>query len=280
MQPDAEGAARLHGRTAFSFDVVEAPQRYEFFASSAAVGCGAGAIAFTVEPELDPLTWEPVGGSAKKLRAYVRRLRRRGVEAVALRPGVPPEPKFRRAADALVAAWRRAAPARAYLLELDPWRRAQEKRYFAVSDPKDSDALWSLLVAHPVYGLEGWHLCHLIRHPDAPKGVAELVVASAIETLGDEGVRYATFGTVASLRAVDSRGFGPASRFALRAGYRLASRAVSHARAAQFPRKIQPGPWPLRYMVVFPRRAVASASLAMLRLAHAFGEGAAPRPGR
>jgi len=190
-------------------------------------------------------------------------------------PGVLPEPGFRRAAEALAAAWRRAAPARAYLLELDPWRRAPEKRYFAVSDPKDSDALWSLLVAHPVYGLEGWHLCHLIRHPNAPRGVAELVVASAIETLGDEGVRYATFGPVALPHAVDPRGFGPATRLALRAGNRLASRALGHTRAAQFPRKIQPGPWPLRYMLVFPRHSVASAGLAMLRLAHALGESAA-----
>jgi len=38
MQPVPEGAARLYGRTAFSFDVVEAPQRYEFFASSSVPG--------------------------------------------------------------------------------------------------------------------------------------------------------------------------------------------------------------------------------------------------
>jgi len=241
--------------------------------ASAAVACGAGAIAFTAEPELDPLSWEPLGRSAKKLRAYVRRLRRRGVEAVALPAGAPPEPEFRRAAEALAAAWRCAARARAYLFELDPWRRAREKRYFAVADPKDPDALWSLLVAHPVYAFEGWHLCHLIRHPDAPKGVTELVVASAIETLGDEGVRYATFGPVAVPRPVDPRGLGPVARLALRAGFRLASRG--HARAAQFPRKIQPGPWPLRYMVVYPRGAVAGAGLAMLRLAHARGEATA-----
>ena len=163
----------------------------------AAVEAGGAAAQITAEPEIDPLTYEPAGGSAKKLRAYARRLERAGVRGVALMPGeVASLPEFRRSAEALVRSWKeRARHTAAHILDLDPWQRAAEKRYFAVFDPKQGDTMWSLLIAHPVHAQEGgWHLCHLMRHPDAPKGVNELAVLTAIEALGDAGSRYATFG--------------------------------------------------------------------------------------
>jgi len=326
-----ETAVRRYGRTAFSFDVLEAPERYAvhvsrrvagafvpyrsvggvdavigeplapepqlaevtreflearraagrrvigFCASEAfaraAVEAGAAAAQITAEPELDPATYEPVGGSSKKLRAYARRMRRAGVQVVALPAGAGRVPaEFCAPADALIERWKRRAVSRAgHILEVEPWRLAREKRYFAVFDPKSADRMWSLLIAHPVYALEGWHLCHLVRDPEAPKGVTELAVLSAIEQLGDEGVRYATFGPYAVPRAGEFLGFRPLAERGVRRLYRFAATTGGYGSSVEFYRKVQSGPWRPRYLVIHPRRAVVRGFYAIMRLSHVLG---------
>jgi lysylphosphatidylglycerol synthetase-like protein (DUF2156 family) len=326
-----ERAVRLWGRTACSFDVLDATAQYAFFASQrvpgalvpykvvgradavigeplapeeglaevtrefiedrgaagrrvvgfcaseafarAAVSVGAAAAQITAEPEIDPLTYEPTGGSAKKLRAYARRLERAGVRGMALLPGEASSlPEFRAAAEALVSSWKQGARhTAAHILDMDLWHRANEKRYFAVFDPKASDTLWSLLVAHPVYGLGGWHLSHLMRNPVAPKGVNELAVLTAIESLGDAGARYATFGPYPVPRAGEFIGFGPRAERIVRFAYHIAADRIGYGSSVEFYRKIQAGPWRSRYLVVWPRRALVRGFYAMTRLAHVFG---------
>lgn len=325
-----EEAVRAWGRTAFSFDVLEEPDRYSLFRSErvpgaivpyktvgrvdavmgeplappedlaevtrefietrgamrrrvvgfcaseefarAAASVGAAAAQITAEPELDPVTYEPVGGSAKKLRVYARRLMRSGVQGVALPAGRAHEdPTFRTAAEEIVSSWKqRARHTNAHILEIDLWKRADEKRYFAVFDPKSS-GLWSLLVAHPVHGNEGYHLCHLMRHPDAPKGVNELVVLTAIDALGDEGVRYATFGPYPVPTPGEFIGFGPTSERIVRRMYSIAANQIGYGSSIEFYRKIQANPWRPRYLVIWPRRALVTGFYTMTRLAHVFG---------
>jgi lysylphosphatidylglycerol synthetase-like protein (DUF2156 family) len=326
-----ERAVRAWGRTAFSFDVLEAPDGYAFHESTrvpraivpyrrvgrvdavmgeplapidameevtrefldaraaqrrrvvgfcaseefarAAAAHGAAAAQITGEPEIDPATYEPVGGSAKKLRVYARRLLRAGVQGMALPTGTRRfDPGFQRAAEEIVTAWKeRARGTSAHIMEIDLWKLGEEKRYFAVCDPKSSDRLWSLLVAHPVYANEGWHLCHLIRHPDAPKGVNELAVLTAIETLGDEGVRYATFGPYAVPHAGEFIGFGRRAERIVRWAYDIAATQIGYGSSVEFYRKIQAGPWRPRYLVIWPRRALVRGFYTMTRLAHVFG---------
>lgn len=326
-----ERAVREWGRTAFSFDVLEAPDRYAYFASQrvpgaivpfkrvgrvdavigeplapidrlpevvheflesraalrrrvvgfcateafarAAAAKGAAAAQITGEPELDPVSYEPVGGSAKKLRVYARRLMRSGVQGTVL----PTDPArlphaFRGAAESLVAVWKaRSRNTQAHILEIDLWQRAEEKRFFAVFDPKSSDTIWSLLVAHPVYGNEGWHFCHLMRHPDAPKGVNELVVLTAIEALGDEGFRYATFGPYAVPEAGEFLGFGPLAERIVRRIYHLVATRIGYGNSVEFYRKVVAGPWQPRFLVIWPRRSLVRGFYTMTRLAHVFG---------
>jgi len=326
-----EEAVQRFGRTAFSYDVLEFPERYAFHISRsvpdalvpyrivgrvdavvgeplapverlaevthefldarraagrcvvgfcasedfarAAVERGAAAAQITAEPEIDPVSYEPAGGSAKKLRAYARRLRRAGVAPLALPAGTSRIPReFALPAQALIERWKRLAVARsAHVLEVDPWRRAAEKRYFAVFDPKADDRMWSLLIAHPVHALDGWHLCHLVRDPDAPKGVTELAVLTAVEALGDEGVRYATFGPWAVPHAGEFLGFGPLAERVVRRIYRFAATTAGYGSSVEFYRKVQSGPWRPRYLVVYPGRALVRGFYAMMRLSHVFG---------
>jgi lysylphosphatidylglycerol synthetase-like protein (DUF2156 family) len=332
VDPEALAEAlRHHGRTAFAFDVLQAPERYGFFQSRtvpgaivpyrsvgrgdvvigeplapadalervtrefledradrgrrvlgfvasedfarAAIACGASAAQLTSEPEIDPVTWEPAGGSAKKMRQYVKRLRKEGYEGRALpaRSAVIRD-EFRRGAEALIRTWIREGVGRsAHILEVDAWRLPAEKRYFAVYDPKDEERLLALLIAHPVYALDGWHLCHLVRDPKAPKGVAELVVSRAIETLGDEGCRYATFGPFPEPQMGEFLGVGRTMERIVRRAYDLAGRRGGYARSVEFYRKVQAGTWRRRYMVFFPRKVVLRNFLTLVRMTHVLG---------
>jgi lysylphosphatidylglycerol synthetase-like protein (DUF2156 family) len=259
-------ARRAAGRAVLGFCVTEPFMQ-------AAVAAGASAAQILAEPEFDPSRFEPRGGSAKKLRAYTRRLRRAGFEAVALPAGAPKVPDdFRRSADALVAAWLACGVARsAHVLEVDAWRRVAEKRYFAVFEPGRSGRLCSLLIAHPVYARAGYHLCHLIHAPDAPKGASELVALKALETFGEEGVRHATFGPVAQSCAQGYENMAWLGRALFGLGYPLAARFGHYADASEFYRKFNAGPWKPRWVVLYPRGALVRPLLSLLRLTHVLG---------
>jgi len=241
--------------------------------AQAAVAAGASAVQILAEPEFDPTRFEPRGGNAKKLRAYTRRLGRAGFEAVALPAGTPKIPDdFRHSADALVADWLARGVARsAHVLEVDAWRRVDEKRYFAVFDPGRPGRLCSLLIAHPVYARAGYHLCHLIHAPDAPKGASELVALKALQTFGDEGVRHATFGPVAWAAARDYQNMPLLGRALFGLGYPLMARFGHYADANEFYHKFHPGPWTARWVVIYPRGALARPLLSLLRLTHVLG---------
>lgn len=233
---------------------------------------GGAALQLTAEPVIDPATYEPTGGSAKKLRAYVRRLRRSGVDACELPRMRAAPPELRRSVEAITRAWiDRGVARRAHLLEVDAWNRLEEKRLFAVFDPKEADRLWALLIAHPVYAENGWHLCHLIRCPDAPKGVNELAVMGAIERLADEGVRYATFGPFAVPRAGEFLGASGLRAAFVRRAYELAAVFVGYAGSVEFYRKVQSGPWLPRYLAFTPASVVVRPFLVAAELTRAFG---------
>jgi hypothetical protein len=236
----------------------------------AAVSAGASAVQLAAEPELDPVTYEPHGSSAKKFRAYVHRMERTGVEAVALPARTREVPAvFRLSAELLIKNWvTYGVSRRAHLLDIEPWRFSEEKRYFAVYEPRSRNHMWALVIAHPVYPLKGWHLCHLVRSPDAPEGALELAVMRAIETFREEGVRYLTLGPYANGDVGDYLNVGPIAHWIIDRAYGLTSRMGGHAKGRGFYRKVQPGPWAPRYLIFSPRRAYLRGLRAAMQASH------------
>ncbi|MCH2187027.1 phosphatidylglycerol lysyltransferase domain-containing protein, partial [Myxococcota bacterium] len=115
--------------------------------AEAAVEVGAAAAQWTAEPELDPVHYQPSGKHAKKLRSYVRKLRSHGVEAREMAQAVQIEDRDRVATERLVADWLQHGPPRgSHLLEVEPWVRSDDKRFFGVFDPESEDRLWSVLI--------------------------------------------------------------------------------------------------------------------------------------
>jgi hypothetical protein len=127
------------------------------------------------------------------------------------------------------------------------------------------------VIAHPVYALAGYHLCHLIHAPDAPKGATELAALTALQTFADEGVRYATFGPVAWSDARGYENMASLGRALFGLGYPLVARFAHYANASEFYRKFHAGPWTPRWVVLYPRRALARPVLSLLRLTHVLG---------
>lgn len=243
----------------------------------ASVASGAAAVEVLAEPEVDPSRFEPRGGHAKKLRSDVRRLEQAGFQAVALPAHAWKLPDdFCHAADELVATWlARGVSRSAHVLNLDAWRLVSEKRYFAAFDPERPQRLCSLLIAHPVYGRSGYHLCHIVRHPSAPRGASELVVLKALRTFRDEGVSYASFGPVARPRSGSCENLGLIGRAIFGAVYPRMARLGHFTQAAEFRRKFHPGPWSPRWIVVHPPGALGRSLMGLLRFTHVLG--AAPR---
>jgi len=239
--------------------------------AEAAVEAGAAAVQFTAEPELDPAHYKPSGKHAKKLRSYVKRLRLAGVEGVEAEKAAS-SAAFRNSADHLIDTWLAHGPPRnSHLLEVDPWIGSEHKRYFAVPNPEEPNQLWSLLIAHPIWARSGWHLCHLMHAPEAPRGVNELAVLTAIERLGEEGCRYATFGPFSSPTAGNFLGFGRIWHPLLKYIYDTVARRVGYAHTLEFYEKVQAPPWADRYMVMTPRHFPVRALGALMELTHVLG---------
>ena len=241
--------------------------------ADAAVEVGAAAAQWTAEPELDPVHYRPTGKHAKKLRAYVRKLKESGVECAEARlEAGSPERAFRDAADRLVGDWLAHGPPRgSHLLEVAPWLHAEEKRFFAVANPEDPGILWSLLIAHPIWGREGWHFCHLMHAREAPRGVNELAVLTAIETVAAENSPYVTFGPFASPQAGPFLGFGRIWQPLLRRVYDTVAQKSGYTHTLEFYEKVQAHPWADRYMVVTPKHFPLRPLRALLDLTHALG---------
>jgi len=254
------------GRAVLGFSV---PRSF----AEAAVEAGAAAVQLTAEPELDPLHYHPSGKHAKKLRSYVKKLRSSGVEAVSIpQKNGAPSAAFRASADRLIEEWiAHGPPRKSHLLEVDPWIGAEHKRYFSVTSPSNAEKTWSLLIAHPIWGRSGWHFCHLIHDPDAPRGVNELTVLTAIETLAQEDCGYATFGPFASPHAGEFLGFGRVWHPVLRRLYDTVAKSAGYAHTLEFYEKVQAHPWADRYMVVTPRHFPLRPLRALLDVKHALG---------
>lgn len=166
-------------------------------AKNAAVArtCGMGLIGIGESGYFDLATWKPAGDRCKKVRAGVNQARRAGIAVERYDPQADGEGRVRAEIEALCQEWvnTREVDALGWLLELDPFRLSEEKRYFLAraADGK----LVGMLACCPIPARRGWYLEDLIRRPGAERGVSELLVTEALKELAAEGAKLATLGT-------------------------------------------------------------------------------------
>lgn len=88
---------------------------------------------------------------------------------------------------------------------------------------------------------QGWLMNHLMFVPDAPHGVPEFLVVTALETLSKEGCRYVTFGTVPAGQLGEIIGLGGLSMYLTRHIYNLANIIYHLNGKKKFWEKFDPG---------------------------------------
>ncbi len=175
------------------------------------------------QPVWDPRSWTEALRSSSSLREQIRRARAKGVRVRGLLPGElgASDSLTRIALEGLVQRWLgRPAPLppMRFLVQLEPFAIPDDKRRWVAE--RDGEPA-GLLVAVPVYQRQGWLFENLLRDKDTPNGTTELLVATAMDAVGDEGCSYVTLGLVplsgpvgALLRAARflGRGFHTISR--------------------------------------------------------------------
>lgn len=156
--------------------------------------CGMGLLGIGESGYFNLPDWKPRGDKGKKVRAGVNQARGAGVTIERYDPRNNQDRHLRTELEQLCQAWigTRKVDALGWLLELDPFFLSEHKRYFLA---RRAGKVEGLLACSPIPARQGWYLEDLIRHPQAERGVSELLVVSALEELAAEGAVLATLGT-------------------------------------------------------------------------------------
>ena len=139
--------------------------------------------------------WKPAGDRAKKIRAGVNQARKAGITVAAYDPDSTCQSETKACIESLCRTWldTREVDALGWLLELNPFKLSEHKRYFLAREA--NGRLCGFLACSPIYARNGWYFEDLIRHPQADRGVSELLVVEALKHLSAEGAQLATLAT-------------------------------------------------------------------------------------
>ncbi len=189
IQPLVKGfmAAATKARRIAAF--VPATERF----AREGIQLGLSAIKIGAAPYYDLKTWQPRGNKAKKMRAGVNQALKAGVRIESIESF---DENLKKETTELCLEWlktRRAATTFGWLLALDPFLRAEQKKLFAARDV--NNRLVGLLAASPIPARDGWYLEDVLRAADAPQGTADLLVFEALQRLQESGAVMATLGT-------------------------------------------------------------------------------------
>src|SRR5262245_8851684 len=157
--------------------------------------CGMGLLKIGESGYFKLPDWKPAGDRAKKVRAGVNQARKAGVVVERYDPRSNQDRHARAEIEELCQQWidTREVDLLGWLLELDPLKLAEHKRYFLA---RASDGhLEGMLACSPIPARNGWYLEDLIRRPGAGRGVSELLVVEALRALASEGAELATLAT-------------------------------------------------------------------------------------
>lgn len=178
-------AARAAGRRACFFAVE----------SRFVEATGYSALLVGEQPAWEPRRWSETLAARRSLREQLRRARAKGVVVRTVSAAEMSERTnpMRRAVEALVERWlaARTMPKMAFLVDVQPFEFAEERRYFVASR---GGAIVGFLGAVPIFARGGWLFEDLLRDPRAPNGTAELLFDAGMRAVQAEGSGFVTLG--------------------------------------------------------------------------------------
>jgi len=198
----------------------------------------------------DLSVWNLSGRKRHALRAGVNQARRAGltVEAVAARD-VP-----RTELEALCRTWNqeRRTSTFGWVFAPDPFGFPEDKTMFLARD--EAGVLIGFLTASPMPARECSYLEDVQRLPTAPKGTTDLLIVTGIDYLREQGVKFATLGTV-PLMGVDRtdavyRGKHDAARRVMTFVFNRGGAVYNFAGVHRFKARMDPTFWEHEYIVL------------------------------
>jgi phosphatidylglycerol lysyltransferase len=173
-----------------------AGRRACFFAADDRLAAATGwrAVRIGLEPSWDPRAWAGVLAHHASLRYQLRRAAHKGVAVRRIGADeLAPGQDARSAAEQVISRWQRSRrmPRMRFLVEMAPFDRAGERRYWIA---EHGGAAVALGVVAPVYARDGWFVEHVVRDAGAPNGTVELVVDAILRDALAAGATRVTLG--------------------------------------------------------------------------------------
>lgn len=169
-----------------------------------------------LDPREDPRKKEGVHASLVR-----RKVRHALHEEVTVHEYIPIDNEVEKEVGQVAEKWLKARKGpQIYFSHIHLFDHREGKRWFYAKKNKEIVGVINLnrLEKH-----QGWLLNHLMFTPEAPHGVPELLVVTALEVLSQEGCRYVTFGTVPIKQLGEIIGLGVFSKYFARSVYSLAN---------------------------------------------------------
>jgi phosphatidylglycerol lysyltransferase len=223
------------------------------------------------QPEWNPAHYTTEGPERASLRAQLHRARNKGVrvravsdDEVAHTPG-----RVRAEIESVLQRWMasRRMSAMAFLVDLQPFHQASERRYYIA---EHEGRAVGFLSAIPVYQRRGWFFEDVLRVPEAPNGTVELLIDAAMRDAATRGDRFVTLG-LSPLSEVD---ISPGPHRRLRRGLRWCHERLDGLYSFQgvrdFKARFKPDRWHEQLLVSSPKPLGLGAIHAVLR---AFADG-------
>ena len=145
------------------------------------------------QPVWKPAGWPDILRKNSSLRAQVNRARNKGV-LVAEWPAERATQSLglQRCLDAWMAT--HPLPPLHFLTEAVTLDRLADRRLFVAMPQEERENVFGFLIATPVPDRNGWLIEQITRSPNAPNGVAELLVDAMMRAFAAEGCAYVTLG--------------------------------------------------------------------------------------
>jgi phosphatidylglycerol lysyltransferase len=243
---------------AFVRGAAAAGRRASFFAVEARFVEASGFASLPIGEQAvwEPVAWPGIVKQSRSLREQLRRATAKGVTVRAVAPAerrdpVWPGSSLENALQAITSRWLRGRemPPMGFLVRVDPLILREEHRLFVA---ERAGVPIAFLQAAPIYARRGWLLQNLLRAPDAPNGVTELLIDAAMRAAAADGSRFVTLG-LAPLAGDVPR--------VLRVARALGRGLFDFAGLRTFRAKLRPAAW-IPQRLAFPRGQGAVRSLA------------------
>lgn len=152
------------------------------------------ALAIGDQAVWDPRAWPDTVAASRGLREQLRRARAKGVivRRAHSENGVV-EPALARALERVTQRWlgtREMAPM-GFLVRVDPLTPLPEHRFYLA---ERDGVLMAFLQVTPIFSRQGWLLQNLVRVPEAPNGLSELLIDAAMRDAVAAGCDLVTMG--------------------------------------------------------------------------------------